>query len=74
MKIFLVLSIFVFGCVIVEKITSFFISPESFYFENKFLRFIGGISFLVIGSMFGFCCVAIITTAIVEFFKYFKVL
>lgn len=74
MNIFLTLSITVFGYVIAQKITLFFISPKSFYFENKFLRFIGSILFLIIRVMFWFCCYEIITTAIEEFFKYFKVL
>ena len=74
MNIFLIVSIAVFGAIIAEKITAFFVLPKSFYFENKFLRFIGSISFIFIRTMFWFCCYKIITTAIIEFFKYFKVL
>lgn len=74
MKILLILSIFVFGCVIAERIALFFISPDQFYFENKYLKLMGGVSFVVFRTMFCFCCFKIITTAVVEFFEYFKVL
>lgn len=84
MKFFLILSIAVFGFVIAEKITAFFVLLRSFNFELSFegkfcfrmifMLILKSILFLTIRIMFWHCCYKIITTAIIEFFKYFKVL
>lgn len=84
MTIFLILSITVFGFVVADKIAAFFVLLRSFNFElsfeNKFcfqmifMVILKSILFLIIRLMCFFCCYKIITTAIAEFFKYFKVL